>query len=332
MFALLKAHHFDLIVLDFGLPDSDGLTLAQHLRSISQIPIIAVTSRKSSNDKVMALGIGINDYLAKPFDPRELSLRIKNILQKAGPTNTPPTPPQPMSVPQPAPMSRNRRLRESRDLGSNPDDRAKYSIRRIRYILFGIIAVVISVATTAVIMAPEPESQLAGQKSDETFTPMPRTNALPMEEEVGVEEVATLTSQSPKAPDTLETPPTPSLPVVPARTSRPADDLSWVAQSSCDKFPKVDWWRFKTHIGVVSYVQRKFGGDFSSYYKTWDVRLKRLVDINARESGALTRTKVVLRGEDLTNYIAQIKMRLEIIQCLSQAAVNADPANYKPAN
>ena len=73
---------FDLIILDVMMPGEDGLSLARHLRGSSQIPIIMLTARADFEDRVIGLEAGVDDYLPKPFDPRELLLRLKNILKR----------------------------------------------------------------------------------------------------------------------------------------------------------------------------------------------------------------------------------------------------------
>jgi len=82
--ACLDSEPIDLILLDLGLPDEDGLVLARQVRARSSIPIIVVTARKDQKDRLAALEIGADDYLTKPFDPEELVLRIRNLLGRAG--------------------------------------------------------------------------------------------------------------------------------------------------------------------------------------------------------------------------------------------------------
>lgn len=84
MSQLLKQQKFTLIILDLGLPDEDGLVLIRQIRMTSDIPIVVITSRNDQSDRNAALEIGADDYLAKPFDPVELVLRLQNILRRTG--------------------------------------------------------------------------------------------------------------------------------------------------------------------------------------------------------------------------------------------------------
>ena len=72
----------DLIVLDLKLNREDGMTLARELRARSSIPIIMLTSRKDDADRIMGLELGADDYLTKPFNPRELLARIRTVLRR----------------------------------------------------------------------------------------------------------------------------------------------------------------------------------------------------------------------------------------------------------
>ena len=81
----LKAIEFDLIVLDVMMPGENGFDLAASLRKESRVPILMLTARADSNDRVRGLEIGADDYLSKPFDPKELSLRIASILRRSAP-------------------------------------------------------------------------------------------------------------------------------------------------------------------------------------------------------------------------------------------------------
>jgi two-component system OmpR family response regulator len=79
----LQAQPIDLVVLDLMLPGTDGLTLAREVRSRSLVPIIMLTARASHYDRVLGLELGADDYMTKPFEPRELVARIQTVLRRA---------------------------------------------------------------------------------------------------------------------------------------------------------------------------------------------------------------------------------------------------------
>ncbi|MDD5388744.1 MAG: response regulator [Gallionellaceae bacterium] len=79
----MDAARFDLVILDIMLPGEDGLSLCRHLRARSRIPILMLTARGDEIDRIVGLEMGADDYLAKPFNPRELLARIKSILRRA---------------------------------------------------------------------------------------------------------------------------------------------------------------------------------------------------------------------------------------------------------
>jgi len=83
--ALLRAGGFDLAILDVGLPDGNGFDLCRTLRGFSDIPVIFLTARSDEIDRVVGLEIGADDYVLKPFSPRELAARVKTILRRSRP-------------------------------------------------------------------------------------------------------------------------------------------------------------------------------------------------------------------------------------------------------
>lgn len=87
MLAVLNKTPVDLILLDLTLPDEDGLTLARQIRARSTIPIIIMTARLGMEDRLAGLEIGADDFLTKPFDPRELVFRVRNVLKRADGSN-----------------------------------------------------------------------------------------------------------------------------------------------------------------------------------------------------------------------------------------------------
>jgi DNA-binding response OmpR family regulator len=76
----------DLVILDLGLPDVPGETVARELRVTGSIPILMLTARSSEEDRIGGLELGADDYVTKPFSPRELVLRVQAILRRGGPS------------------------------------------------------------------------------------------------------------------------------------------------------------------------------------------------------------------------------------------------------
>lgn len=80
---VMARHTIDLIILDLKLPGEDGMQIARSLRAESDVPIIMLTGRKDEADRVMGLELGADDYLTKPFSPRELLARIRALLRRS---------------------------------------------------------------------------------------------------------------------------------------------------------------------------------------------------------------------------------------------------------
>jgi len=93
-----------------------------------------------------------------------------------------------------------------------------------------------------------------------------------------------------------------------------------VTQKKCDAFPQIDWWTFKTHDRVADYVNRKHKGDWATYIKKWNGRLKSLQDIYSRNSSAVTKTGNTLQGQSLAAYIKKMQVRIDITRCLANNA------------
>jgi two-component system phosphate regulon response regulator OmpR len=83
--AKLQGLRFDLLILDIMMPGETGFDLARDLRSSSSVPIIMLTARDEPQSRIEGLSIGADDYVGKPFEPKELSLRIASILRRARP-------------------------------------------------------------------------------------------------------------------------------------------------------------------------------------------------------------------------------------------------------
>ena len=73
----------DLVVLDVMLPGTDGLALCRWIRTDSALPVIMLTARGEAADRIVGLEIGADDYVTKPFSPRELAIRVRNVLKRA---------------------------------------------------------------------------------------------------------------------------------------------------------------------------------------------------------------------------------------------------------
>jgi two-component system phosphate regulon response regulator OmpR len=79
----MRGLSFDLVVLDVMMPGESGLQLARELKQIAPIPICMLTARADPEDRIEGLEVGVDEYMAKPFEPRELVLRLNNILRRA---------------------------------------------------------------------------------------------------------------------------------------------------------------------------------------------------------------------------------------------------------
>jgi two-component system phosphate regulon response regulator OmpR len=88
--AKLSSLSFDLLILDVMMPGETGFEFARTIRQASSVPILMLTARDAAESRITGLEIGADDYVSKPFEPRELSLRIAAILKRAKPAATPP--------------------------------------------------------------------------------------------------------------------------------------------------------------------------------------------------------------------------------------------------
>lgn len=82
--AILASEPVALVVLDVGLPDASGFDICRQLRAKYDVPVIFLTARSAEVDRVVGLELGADDYLAKPFSPRELTARVRAVLRRAG--------------------------------------------------------------------------------------------------------------------------------------------------------------------------------------------------------------------------------------------------------
>jgi two-component system OmpR family response regulator len=86
--AALEGAHFDMVISDIMMPGEDGLSLTRWLRATSAVPVILLTARAEDMEKIVGLEMGADDYVAKPFNPRELVARIRTVLRRAAPAGT----------------------------------------------------------------------------------------------------------------------------------------------------------------------------------------------------------------------------------------------------
>jgi DNA-binding response OmpR family regulator len=82
----VRGQSYDAVLLDVMLPDGDGLTMCRTIRAESSVPILMLTARGEDTDRIVGLEIGADDYLAKPFNPRELVARIRAVLRRMRPS------------------------------------------------------------------------------------------------------------------------------------------------------------------------------------------------------------------------------------------------------
>jgi DNA-binding response OmpR family regulator len=85
---LLESETPNLVVLDVMLPGTDGLELCRWIRSRSKLPVIMLTARGEESDRIVGLELGADDYVTKPFSPRELAARVRTVLRRAEPPQT----------------------------------------------------------------------------------------------------------------------------------------------------------------------------------------------------------------------------------------------------
>lgn len=82
--ALIADRNPDLVVLDIGLPDMNGFEVLKSIRGRSRVPVLCLTARSEEIDRILGLELGADDYVSKPFSPREVSARIKAVLRRSG--------------------------------------------------------------------------------------------------------------------------------------------------------------------------------------------------------------------------------------------------------
>ncbi len=84
---LVRKHDFDCVILDIMMPNLDGYTTCKHIKKLKNVPVIILSARQEESDKLYAFDLGIDDYVTKPFSPKELMARIKVVIERSGKSN-----------------------------------------------------------------------------------------------------------------------------------------------------------------------------------------------------------------------------------------------------
>lgn len=359
MFALLEAEKVDLILLDLGLPDGDALPHIVKIRDITSVPLVVITARERIDDRLMALGLGADDYMTKPIDIRELMLRVGNILSRRG-SGPPPTG-------APIVVSGDRVRRPPK---SQPEETKK----RSPMVIFAAFLIGITIAGAGAFWlslgTPEQAAQLTPETeplADATSQTVDEgaqqdqadaSESLSTEPEPAPAAAATAETSAPETVPSVETSSVVSSVAETVIVSEPSsvnestatltataiieggseiaasdqvDPLnkmsraevlgySWVLDSACGSVPQVDWWRYKDHEDIAEYVLRRHNGDWQPFIDNLVTRLAKMYDIAERGSAAVTPGGDRMEGEILERYIEQSVQRLQVTRCLAEEA------------
>lgn len=345
MFRVLAKDDVDLILLDLNLPDGDGLSLAQKIRESSDVPIVIATARQSRDDRMIALGLGADDYVTKPFDPEELALRIRNVIARAnrganGGHGTGGRAPRSRGSRRPNAIGPNPRNGPETLFPETPagDDKGGLAgPRPRRWRMFAAASMLTAVAAIGalwLISSPAPPTR-AAQEAGKAPELLGGLTGIKKNQAAGETKnsMAALVSKSPAPakPAPVTTPPTipddiPPTNMTDEGSPRPMAEVlgyGWVLRSQCEPIPRVEWWKYKTHETVAAYVNRKYRGNWLPYLGKWVRRLVKLQDIHNRQSSAVTSSGLVLRGAELRAYIQKMQKRLSVTRCLADEAKKA---------
>ncbi len=325
LFTVLEHEKIDLIILDLGLPDSDGMDLLKEIRQHHTMPVIVASARRRTEDREMAIELGADAYVVKPFEPSDLVMRVKLYLG------------QETKVSSPRPAAANRRSDDVHDVHDvilnlapqaepvaetvNSTVPRQSSARKndMMVMLAGVVVVGLALAgggywylnyldssdlkadVTAPLQTPiapsKPVQTPVIDKSDPVPTPKNLT------ESIVVQPGASADGNDLFAPQAV-----------------PIIEPSIPQRSACGSIPDVEWWRVKTHDQVKRYVLRKHQGDWGSYVNSWSLRLKKLQDIYQRGKAVKTGRGVILEDAELAEYVNQVAKRVAVINCLSEEA------------
>ena len=334
MIDALSIKHIDLVILDLGLPDEDGLSLTARVRERSSVPIVIATARQDQDARLTALELGADDYLTKPYDPKELLLRVRNILGRAT-----------GAAPDNVDSIRDRPLATFH----GPRPATKFIVGGVVFVAAIVAAVMIdrqqlnysgqfleSVFGTGGV--PKSEPSVSGQLSQGQTKKDVSEGALRQKAssqlKSGNEPKANLQSIPPV---TVSQPPNSELDGgrITTATERPAKTpdgpakprhfsevlgYGWILKSRCKPSPEVDWWVNKTNLNIAGYVQRKYQGSWEKYLVFWEKRLANLQSIQHSGKKAILPNGSSISGKALEGYVQNMEKRLAVIHCLSNEA------------
>ena len=345
MFRVLAQDDVDLILLDLNLPDGDGLSLARKIREHSDVPIVIATARQSRDDRMIALGLGADDYVTKPFDPEELALRIRNVIARAGGrakggNGTGGRPPRSPGSRRPSAAGGNpgnglETLFPETQAGDNGGGLAGPRPRRWR--MFAAASMLTAGAAMGALWlisspAAPVASARAAQKSAAPITTLAESPApVKPAPRKSFRKSSALVSTSAAAPSTIPAA-APAATMTDEGSPRSIAEVlgyGWVLRSQCDPIPRVEWWKYKDHESVAAYVNRRHRGNWLPYLGKWVRRLVKLQDIQNRESSAVTNSGLVLRGAELGAYIKKMQKRLSVTRCLADESAKAAATKMK---
>jgi CheY-like chemotaxis protein len=336
MIDALSIKYIDLVILDLGLPDIDGLNLTERVRERSSVPIVIATARQDQEARLTALELGADDYLTKPYDPKELLLRVRNILGRAAAE---------------APDS---------ELSGNKRPSASYQ-RPLPAKKIVVGGIVIITAIVIGVMIDRQQMNYSGQLLQSVFGAGSVSKSEPsVSDQLSQRQNAKDVSKTrfrqkvppqPEsvAPSKADLPPKPLARIQPSdtepddgrkltATEQPQKSLvgpdkpkhfsevlgyGWILKSKCTPTPKVGWWVNKTNLAMAGYVQRKQRGIWKNYIEFWENRLANLQRIPHTGSKAILPNGTSIVGKPLEEYVQKMKKRVAVVHCLSGEAAAA---------
>ena len=303
MFSALERSNFDVIILDIMLPDGNGVDFARTLRRSSNLPIIFATAVTDTDTRRRAIGLMQVDYVTKPFDAKELLLRIENIRSMAPVMEDP----------------------NARNLPRPPSEDATAWYRgpliwgpalAFAIIFLGGIFLIPGEQDPADLQAEKvaavqratpqsPGSASVQNSASEEQSGVVVKDAAPVQQTGGAGNAA---SQSSPATSTGTAGSTPE-------ETTPEQKII----EACGELPVSEFWNNNSVKRILRYVRFVHNGNWGEYLKTWVDRLRNVQELEAAGKPVeLAKKDIVLSGEDLTKYIDLMERRVRYIRCASQ--------------